>query len=169
MAAGDFKLGEEIMSLSTDEWVEDGEYEDDFCYYSFFHRFIKGFEKSDRKLLESILKRFEVWLEGDLSTRFNICQSFYSHDREVFLEEFHKLIEEREHQIAKQRNTMLAGDITFEPRSDVFIEGLALLRIAKKMRFESQPEYKFCSAIAQLEPKEPTPLDIYIEIEKKMR
>ena len=82
VAAGDFSLSREIVHLSSNEWIKDGEYEDDFYYIYFLHNFVldeQPFEK-----LNKILHRWEKWLESKLSTKYSICKSFLECDEVAF-------------------------------------------------------------------------------------
>jgi len=165
IAAGSFGLAREIVELSPKHWISDGEYEDDFAYYYFFHNYIQEFENSDKAKLNDILSQFEKSLEDDSSRRFNICKAFFNLEQECFQEEFNELITERE--AAKEREKpLLEYDITFEPRKNIFVEGLALLNIANKVGFETQKEYQYCPSIARILAKKPLPEDIYIDVDQ---
>ena len=168
VAAGAFELAQEIVNLSPDCWVRDGEYEDDFCYYFFFHNFTRGFEDSKKELLESILIQFEKSLEGGTSNRLDICRAFYELDQERFEEAFQALLIERQAQ-KEEEKLILGYDPTFEPRSHVFVEGLALLRLAEKAGFETEEEYQYCPHIARLPMTTPFPDDIYIRIDEEIK
>lgn len=161
IAAGEIGLACEIADLSPGEWIQDGEYEDDFCYYFFFHTYVRGFENPDRDILKKILDRFEKSLEGNPSARFTVCGAFFAKDQEAFREGFQELIRERESQL---KNQSLKGDLTFEPKSHVFVEGLALLRIAAKAGFRLSEEYRYCPGIARAPRSGPLPGDIYAQI-----
>jgi len=150
IAAGDIELAREIVDLSPGQWVPDGEYEDDFCYYSFFHNYIKTFDKSDKTLLKNILDQFEKALEGAPSARLNICQAFYYLDKQGFSSEFQNLILEREIEIETHK-TIMGYDIAFLPKTYVFVEGLALLRLAEKAGFNVEDDYQFCPDITRIE------------------
>ncbi|MEW5802448.1 MAG: Imm49 family immunity protein [bacterium] len=163
IAAGAVELAREIADLSFDEWMKDGEYEDDFCYYLFFHNYLKGSENFDRAFLKKILARFEKSLERSSSGRLSICCAFYTLDQRGFEEGFQELVNERQNQIESYR---LSNDLTFEPKSHVFVEGLALLRIAEKAGFPIQREYQYCPAIARVPASASLPGDIYGEIER---
>ena len=53
----------------------------------------------------------------------------------------------------------------FVPRSEVFVEGLALLRLAERLGFELRDDYPMCPGIARLRPGKPFPDDMFPEIE----
>lgn len=55
IAGNQLDLAVKIVSLSPKTWIPDGEYEDDFCYYFFFHNFILGFNNADKSKLRMMI------------------------------------------------------------------------------------------------------------------
>ena len=167
IASGKMDLALELIALSPEKWIPDGEYEDDFCYYYFFHNYIERFNKSDKHLLKGILDQFEKALEGAPSARLNICQAFFDEDKKRFGSEFQNLVLEREIEIEKQK-TVMGYDAAFLPKTYVFVEGLALLRLAEKAGFEVEDEYQFCPGTARIE-RPLTVEDIFEELDRMIR
>lgn len=165
IAVGGMGIAEEIIELSSTTWVEDGEYEDDFCYFFFLHSFLKNMEIPNDELLDSILIRFEEILDGEPSARLQICRSFQSFDQDSFFSGFEELLEERESQIENQTK-IVGDDLTFIPKSHVFVEGLALLQIGQKVGFAIDREPKYCPSIAISESDNLFPHDIFTDLSR---
>ena len=153
VAANQFKLARQIAELSPDAWQKDFEYEDDFAYAAFLHEFIR-FDAASEDQLHGILDRYERVLEGSADTRFELCQALQSRSQSRFEEVFYDLLnehDERMSQIADPKlDSSLAKEYTFEPNRWIFVEGLAMLRIADKLELRTEAEYKFCPSIARL-------------------
>jgi hypothetical protein len=65
---------------------------------------------------------------------------------------------------------LLGDDVTFEPGSYVFVEGLALLRLADRFGIGPQRrEYPRCPYLVRMTPLRARPDDIFLEIEQMWR
>lgn len=162
VAAGHFALARDIVTLSSPDWVKQGEYEDDFCYRAFLHGFVSPPDPDRSTRLQTLLARWQTWLAGQPSVRLDACVALLTRDEQAFSDAFDALIAQRQLEVAKQRKMSLAADITFAARSQVFIEGLALLRLAERMGFQRlQTNYPMCPALARLAPSRPFPDDMF--------
>jgi hypothetical protein len=166
IAAADFDGAREIVELSPDEWVRDGEYEDDFCYYLFFHTVISAGPGSDPVTLERILERFAAAAKGVPSPRLAVCQALHARDDEGFQDAFGQLLNARAATIERDAQTIVADEPSFVPRSHVFVEGLALLRMAERAGLQVEDEYRFCPSLARQPRTGPAPEDVYVEIDR---
>lgn len=165
VAAGHFALARDIVALSSDTWVASGEYEDDFCYRHFLHQFIMPPEPLREQHLADDLGRWQLWLEDQTSSRLACCTALLARDGASFAAAFDELIATQLAKVAEQRRTVAAADITFLPRSQVFVEGLALLRLAERLGFSLRQDYPLCPALARLPAVRPFPEDLFVEIE----
>ncbi len=166
VAADDLDIAQQIVTFSPKEWITDGEYEEDFCYYLFFHTIVAAPASPDHASLKGILDRFARALQGAASLRFDICQSFYTGDPDQFGDAFNRLLLERQAEMERDSQTGLADDMTFAPRSQVFVEGLALLRMAERAGFEVEADYLFCPSLGRKPRLRPPPVDVYEEIDR---
>jgi len=165
VAAGHFVLAREIVTLSGETWVSTGEYEDDFLNRLFLHRFISPPRPDREQQLRDPLTRWRTWLEAKASPRVDCCEALLARDSAAFAKAFEALIAARQMQTARESKTTLAADITFEPRSHVFVEGLAYLRLASAVGFTLEPEYPLCPSVARMPAGKPYPADMFPEIE----
>lgn len=165
LAAGHFALGRDIVTLSAMDWVKGGEYEDDFCYRFFLHQFIMPPSPERDARLQAALQRWAQWLAGQPSVRMDCCQALIARDGQAFSDAFDALIAQRQAEVAKQRRMSLAADLAFAPRSQIFIEGLALLRLAERLGLPLRPDYPLCPALARRAPAKPFVDDMFPEID----
>jgi hypothetical protein len=166
IAAGSFVLANEIVNMSPTDWIPDGEYEDDFCYYAFMHRYIELFADSDVDKLNQILDRFEKSLGKGSPARLSVCRALLDKDQGGFEKAFSDLLVERETQIKSQKTVLVSYE---EPRKYIFTEGLALLEIAKHSGITVGDEYNYCPAIAVPPPTPIEPEDIFQILEKDFK
>jgi hypothetical protein len=160
LAAGQVELAAEIAVLSAQDWWQEDEYEDDFCYAHFLHRyitFVSGMEYE----LSAILQQFETSLQGDASARLEVCKGLFTRDQQAFEDAFDQLINERTSQIELEELTALGEEMTFQTERRVFIEGLAILRIAANVGLTTIREYLYCPFLARLPMKRPFSDDGY--------
>ena len=155
IAAYDDELAMRIVILSPKEWRKGHEYEDDYCYAQILHRSVQEVPPIDE--IPSLLNQFEVWLEGEPSARFELCKALAERNQEAFDEAFEELLEEREAQITAdiERGQMEEPEIIAQRQ--VFVEGLAILRLAEKLGLTTQDEYKYCPSLARIPMQEPFP------------
>lgn len=155
IAAGNFELAQKIAGLSPKQWLEGHEYEDDYCYAQIIHGLIQMTINQDDVF--SFLTQFEDYLKGETNTRFDICTALANFDSVGFQEAFDSLLEERELRIIKDKENGQMEEPQVIANRQIFIEGLALLKIAKKSGLIIQQEYKYCPSIAQVSMKNPFP------------
>lgn len=147
VAAGQFDLAKKIGDLCAAEWDSDYEYADDYYYSSFLFQFV-NFDDSVRNKLNQIIRGLSEALDGEDSSRFDICKAFLDGDQDCFDDAFNRFLDERVAQIEKDEKTGIGEEMTFQIERHVSIEGLGILRIAKKMGFVFENEYLFCPSIA---------------------
>ena len=155
IAAGELELARRIVSLSPKEWRKEHEYEDDYCYAQVLSRFVQVVPPGEEIL--QIFDQFEAYLSGESNARFVLCQAMLAGDQDTFDEAFDALLDEQE---AKIEADIVRGELE-EPQviaqRQVFVEGLAILRLAEKLGLTTQPEYKYCPSLARVPMQEPFP------------
>jgi len=163
LASNQWSLAVDIALLSSQIWWEEEEYEDDFCYAHFFHQYI-SFSSNSLAGLPATLDQFENSLEGAASTRLNLCKSFLARDQRSFDEAFEELLDERTSQIETEKSSALGEEIAFQTEQYIFVEGLAILRMAERVGLATQRDYVFCPGIARLPMKKAFPDDGYPKV-----
>lgn len=164
IGVGHTALAADIVARSPKKWTTDGEYEDDYCYMAFLHRFAVEPAQADQGMLDALLKRFERSLQGAPSPRLAVCRAFLARDGSAFDVAFNELLRAHENWI--DVNTKYRSfDPVFLMRSRLFVEGIALLRIAERLGFSVQAEYRFCPSIARGPVPASWPSDLFVEID----
>lgn len=154
--AGDWiDLARDIALLSPKAWREGDEYEDDYCYGRFFHEYVSGSGGSFAALLE----QFEAALEGASSPRLQICAAIASRDQAAFDTAFLGLLDARDREIAQDRQGLAEEDPAVAIGTYIFVEGLAVLRVAGYAGLVTLREYSQCPALARAIPAGPPPTD----------
>jgi hypothetical protein len=149
LAANQFKLAERIASLSPIEWYTDVEYEDDYLYTHFLHRYLLSDPISS---LTSILDQMEVELDGDDFARLDLCHCLLEQRQVDCDSAFSALLEERRSEIEKIReHSVYATEAMFYVKSMVFVEGLAWLRLLERagICMDVDDEYPYCPSLAR--------------------
>jgi hypothetical protein len=155
IASGERTLGAKIVELSPTEFQEGREYEDDYCYAQILHRFVQQ-PPADAEL-PPLLDRFETYLAGEPNARFEVCRALAARDQEAFDEAFEGLLMEHEERIEKDKERGQLEEPQVAAERQVFVEGLALHRIAEDRGLTTQPEYRFCPSMGRVPMKRPYP------------
>lgn len=157
LAARAASIARDIASLSPADWLEGAEYEDDYCYARFLHRYIAG--DAQRHELEAILARFEAALEGASSARLALCKALLDRNQAAFDAAFDELLTDRSIEVEEERTGRAVEDVCAAVCTYVFVEGLGLLWLAESAGLKTQREYPSCPALARLPMTEPWPAD----------
>ena len=141
IATNHFDSARRIAKLSPKEWLKGHEYEDDYCYAQIFHRFIQ--ENPPEIEIIALIDQFESYLQGEANTRFEICKALSTRNQKAFDRAFDALLDEKESTLLKE---IKRGSITpiGMVTEQVFIEGLAILRVAERRELHTEIEYKYC-------------------------
>jgi len=148
IAAGEFNLAQQIKSLSPTDWMEGHEYLDDYCYAQILFQLIE--KDVNVEPVQLIISRFSEYLSDESSARLDVCQALLDKNRAAFDDAFNELLEEQETLIAEniERGEMEEPEVLAE--REVFVEGLALLRIAARRGLSTESEYRYCPSLARL-------------------
>lgn len=155
IAAADFECVARIAALEPTSWREGREYEDDYCYA----KLLQGLLDDQRpgESLQPYIEQFEAYLEGNENSRLDICNALMQRDSVAFEAAFGTLLLQRSDRIEAD---MARGQLE-EPhiiaQRLVYVEGLALLRIADKLGMATQQEYRYCPSLARLPMETPFP------------
>ncbi len=153
LAAADLELARTIVELSPAEFLKGHEYEDDYCYGRILYLL---FSRAEEQLPE-LLARFEHYLEGAGSGRFLVAAALAQRDQAGFNTGFERLLLDREEQIAAdiERGEIESPHVIMARR--IFVEGLAVLRLAGQLGITTEQEYLFCPSLARVPMTRPFP------------
>jgi len=154
ISAGDLGLAREIGNLAPTSWRKEAEYQEDYCYAQILRMLV---DAAQRPELEPLLAQFEAYTEGAANSRLDVCRALVVRDKDLFEEAFGGLLRERELQIAadEERGQLEVPEVVAERQ--VFVEGLAVLRLADTLGMPTQREYRYCPSLARLPMDEPFP------------
>jgi hypothetical protein len=155
LAGGWLDLARDIAALSPKAFREGDEYEDDFCYAHFFHTYVTGAPGPP----DAILEQFEAALQGASSPRLQICRALAGRDQSAFDAAFADLLDARTREVAKERRGTGDEDPAAAISTYVFVEGLAVLRVANHLGLTTLREYPQCPALARALPVGLPPAD----------
>jgi hypothetical protein len=155
VAAADFASARQIVSLSVSSWLPGHEYEDEFCYAQMAHGLISV--PTDVTRIEMLGERFEQVLAGEPDARLDVCRAIVRRDQAAFDEAFEALLAQRTRQIDAEKARKRIEEPTMMAERQIYIEGLAILQIASRLKFTTQAEYLYCPSIARQAMRTPFP------------
>jgi hypothetical protein len=155
VAAADFGSARQIVALSPRDWLQGHEYEDDFCYAQIVHGLI--LVPTDLTRLEGLFERYEGVLAGASEPRLDVARSIARRDQAAFNQAFESLLAARTRQIEAERARKKIEEPMMMAERQVYVEGLAMLQIAGRLGFTTQPEYLYCPSLARVPMQRPFP------------
>lgn len=160
LAARDFDTADEIAAASSQDWQKDSEYEDDFCFYKFFHLLVAPGHNDPT--LKQILARFEAAVEGEQSARLQVCGALLSGDQQAFESSIDALLEERAAELEFEEERFFTDRIVFDVKRHIYVEGLAILNVADRLGLETREEYRYCPQLCRLQMQTPFPSSSFV-------
>jgi hypothetical protein len=141
LAGSDFELAQEISELSPSAFSAGDEYEDDFCYQHYLGLLVEGAPAPARV---AALERLAEVAAG--TPRLEVCAALEQRDPKAFAEAFEHLLSERTREISKDRAA--AEELAVAIGTRIFIEGVAILKLAQHLKLEPGADYPMCPALA---------------------
>jgi len=153
VAGGDRDLALRIAARSPTDWRPSREYEDDFAYAMLLFALLRG----ERAAAQAALDRLEAALDGAPAPRPAVARALLARDPDAFAQAFEALLQARDDEIAAAIGRGQMDDAVVVPARLVFVEGLALLRLAAMTGIATAPEYRLCPSLARLPMRTPYP------------
>jgi hypothetical protein len=147
LAASGLFLGREIVMASRHSWLPGAEYEDDFCYAQLIHRLV--LQESDQPT-NALIQQYENVLDGQPNARLDVCRALLNRDQSAFDEAFDSLIHVQEDKIAADKARFQLEEPEVMSQRLIFVEGLAVLRLATLHGLKTESDYLLCPSIARL-------------------
>lgn len=141
LATGDMALASRLSKKMTIEFQAHMEIEENYLYYSVIEILITN--PSDTGQLESILSAFKNLVQGGDTIRFDALRSLVDRDAESFDEAISEMIIDREDKIQQMVASGRLNPTFGLTDANVFIEGIALLRIARELGIETRRFYQY--------------------------
>jgi hypothetical protein len=154
IAADDITLAREIFALSPVNTLMGDEYEDDFCYQRYLGLYITGATDEERM---AHMARYRVAARDD-DARVKVCEVLDAADQVEFENAFEALLRARATEIAHDQG--LAGEeVVMAIGTKIFVEGIAILKLARNAGLAIAPQYPMCPSLALLPHKPAQPPD----------
>lgn len=153
IAGDDMGLAAEIFRMSPTSFRKGDEYEDDFSWQRLLGLLLGGVP---RHAIAAALSALDAAADGG-GSRLGVAKALVAGDPEGFGEAFESLLEERAAEVEDDDST--DEDVVAAAGAQVFIEGIAVLKLARQLGIPIEPEYPMCPTLA-LVPRQPaTPAD----------
>jgi hypothetical protein len=144
-------LALEIARASPARWLGGEEWEEDFRYARFLHVLLLDGLRSTPEAESALLalQRAEEGCERP-SPRRRLCEALLLRQQAPFDEALEDLLHEREQEsLERERSGPLARPAHHHTEKYVFVEGLALLRLADSCGLKTRPEYPMLPGLAR--------------------
>jgi hypothetical protein len=155
VAAADFAAARRIAALSPGEWRQGHEYEDDYCYAQIVHGIIVA--PGNTSNLDPLFGRYEKVLDGQADARLDVTRALVQRDQAGFYSAIEALIARRTAQLEADRVRKRIEEPATVAERQVYVEGLAMLRIADRLGLKTQGEYLYCPSLARVSMQKPFP------------
>jgi hypothetical protein len=146
-------LAARIAALSPADMLVGHEYEDDYCFAQAIHRWLLPSPPDDE--VTALLDRFEAYRPED--ARIGVCRALSARDQAAFDAAFDELLVQRDADIEEAKARASERDPVVEAHRLVYVDGLALLRLAGLRGLATRPDYRFCPSLARLPMRAPFP------------
>lgn len=152
-AGDDFALAAEVLRMSPASLRRGDEYEDDFWWQRLIGLLIAGAPAPE---VAAALSALEGAAEGE-GARIAVARALVARDAKAFAEAVESLLGERSAEVedddATDEDPVAAAD------AHVFIEGIAVLKLARRLGIAIGSEYPMCPTLALLPGKPAAPAD----------
>jgi len=155
ICGGDLTHARSITSLTPSEWYPEREYLEDFWYSRWIHYALSDHDST--RELEVLKSNLETPIDELTEIRIGVTESIAERDQQQFDGEFNQLLDHREQQIEKDIARGQFEDAEVVAQRLIYVEGLAILRIADHLGLETDLEYPFCPSLARLPMQRPFP------------
>ena len=156
LACQDWAVARQIGAVDL-PWRPDSEYEEDHLFHAFLADVVvrRDHERAASRLSEIVRAR-----EGAPWTRLRVGRAVLDADSEAFDDAFRRLLDDWEAEVEFWRTSLGRDDVAFMTDERVFIEGLAILQVARALGIEIRDAYRFCpeEVLALPPPTEPSTL-----------
>lgn len=147
IACDDVETATELARFARYTVNRDEEYEDDFLYVAFLMQtfFLRSGTDASRRLIE----RMEVLLAGDSTPQVELCRALLAGDSTAFGAAIERrIVEHREWlALAEERGAMKPEELATD--GQIFLEGLALVRLAERLGLDVEAEYPLVPALVR--------------------
>jgi hypothetical protein len=146
IASGDDATAKRISQLAATDWHKDDEYEDDFLYAHLLMG--KFYLMTPHDQLVAMLTRYQALLDGADDPRFVIIKALVLGDDSEFAAGLETLLAARRDDYASGIDADQIDEEEASTEGKVFVEGIALVKLAMRMQLKTQRRYLFIPSAA---------------------
>jgi hypothetical protein len=157
VAAADFGLARQIAAHSPVEWRQGHEYEDDYCHAQIAHAVLAPV--ADVARTEALFERWARVLDDAPDARLPVLRALAQRDKAGFDPAFEALLQHRDDTLAAERARARIEEFDVVAARQLFVDGLALLRMATQLGLTTQADYRGCPSLARAVTREPLPAE----------
>jgi hypothetical protein len=136
----------------------DYEYEDEYLYVRFLYGVLQCAGRGDQ---QKILDDWKVALDGTPSAKHKVCAMLLERDSAGFDDAFSSLLSIRKRELEAEERSLNRDEMAFAANRHVYVEGLAILRLAGMLGIATEPEYRYCPKEMRAPLVELFPNDLY--------
>jgi len=137
VAIGEWGMARDIVSRLASSWMRRMETEEDFYYFGVLSKLlISG------TVPQVELTAFETSLQGGTSCRFDVVRALHVLDVDGFEAGLEGLIGERIERLAREKRSGFFDPYFHATEAHVFVEGLALVRLANRLGMNVKGRYR---------------------------
>lgn len=155
VAAADFFTARQIVAVSPRDWFEGHEYEDDYCFAQIAHGLIAA--QPDNERLTALFERFEKFLGDRKDARLTVTQAMFERNGAEFPLAVEALVAQRTQEIESDIARRRIEEPVMMALRQVYVDGLALLRIAERLKLPLQSDYLYMPSLARVTMQRPFP------------
>lgn len=149
VVAGQDSLARELADLAPMQWLSGEEYEEDFVYGRFLHvLLLDGFQPSEQQ--ELLLERMAK-LDPEPDARQRLCRALFEKDSSAFEAGLADAVQDHQQRCGKLAARRFSPTAEGQTERHIFIEGLALLRLARGAGLQTAPEHRLMPSLARYE------------------
>ena len=147
ITAGDLALALQIANAVPAHFRAGHEYEDEHCFAQAVGHLVRG--RGSEGAIAPLLGRIEASVGDPDDSRILICRALVGQEQADFDDAFDAFLAARTRAITADE---ARGELAEPPviaRREVYIEGLAMLRLAELRGFRTDPDYLYCPSLAR--------------------
>lgn len=150
LAGGALHEARRVSELSPMEWFPDAEEEDEHRWQVFLHRFLRDAPGTPGPALTSALRDLEMLWGEDGEPRLEAARALSARDPAALAEAFEVMLDAREERIRKLRKTHGVPKDLLLTDGALYLEGLALLRLAELAGMNMPGEFRYLPGDARV-------------------
>lgn len=150
LAAGHLNAAVAIARLASRRVDPSVEYEDDFCLHHFLHQHTLNQLDGQAANLPAILGRWRSVVDGGLDPYLDVCQALLDRNGDAFNGALCEVIDARVRSFRESPRDGGPNDELRRTEGALFMNGLALLRLAELHGIETRREYPTVPSLARV-------------------